>query len=351
MGEALGSSGDERIRIGFVGAGFMGQLVHLPNLTEMAGCEVVALADRRPRLARLVADRFGIPEVCGSHEKLCADASIDAIVQITSDDAHAPVSIDALNAGKHVYLEKPMATNLSDARRMVEAAGRNERQLMVGYMKRFDTGVELARSIIDDLKSSGELGTITHARGHCFAGNWVCNAGTPIQTDEPYPEIEPRPPAWLEEERIGEIYSINNLYCHNINLMRYLLGDVRALRFASLDGPTRLMVFTMDGYEAVLELGKVTADFWDEGVKVYFEDGWIEIHTPPPLLKNVPARVSVYRAGAIQQHVQPQAPRDWAFRRANVHFVTCIQSGATVRSSGADSIRDQELLEEAFRRF
>ncbi len=347
----MGSSGIERIRIGFVGAGFMGQLVHLPNFTEMDGCEVVALADRRPRLARLVAERFGIPVIRGSHEELCADETIDAIVQITSDDAHAPVAIDALNAGKHVYLEKPMATNLSDARRMVEVAERNGRQLMVGYMKRFDTGVEMARSIIDELKSSGELGGITHARGYCFAGDWVCNAGTPIRTDETYPEIEPRPPEGLEEDRIRDLYDFNNLYCHNINLMRHLLGEVRELRFASIDGPTQLMVLAMEGCDAVLELGRLTANFWDEGVKVYFEDGWVDIQTPPPLLKNVPAGISVYRAGAIQQHTQPQAPRDWAFRRANAHFVECIQSGATVRSSGADSIRDQELLEEAFRRF
>lgn len=345
------SSNNERIRIGFVGAGFMGQLVHLPNFTEMAGCEVVALAERRPRLARMVADRFGIARTCGSHEELCADPSIDAVVQITSDEAHAPVSIDALNAGKHVYLEKPMATNLSDARRMVEAAERNDRQLMVGYMKRFDTGVELARSIIDALKSTGELGAVTHARGHCFAGDWVCNAGTPIRTDETYPEIEPRPPDGLAEDRIRDMYAFNNLYCHNINLMRHLLGEVRALDYAALDGPTRLMVFAMDGCDAVLELGRLSANFWDEGVKVYFEDGWVEVFTPPPLLRNVPARVSVYRAGDVQEHTQPQAPRDWAFRRANAHFLECIRSGDPVRSSGADAIRDQELLEEAFRRF
>lgn len=347
----MGSSGSGKTRIGFVGAGFMGQLVHLPNLTEMDECEVVALADRRPMLAERVAERFGVARTCDSHVELCADPTIDAIVQITSDDAHAPVSIDALNAGKHVYLEKPMATNLPDARRMVEAADRNARQLMVGYMKRFDTGVELACSIIEELTTSGELGAITHARGHCFAGDWICNAGTPIRTDETYPEIEPRPPEGLDEDRIRDMYAFNSLYCHNINLMRHLLGEVRELRFASLDGPTRLVVFTMDGYDAVLELGRLSANFWDEGVKVYYEDGWVEVHTPPPLLKNVPAEVSVYRAGAIQQHTQPQAPRDWAFRRAIAHFVECIRTGAAVRSSGADSIRDQELLEEAFRRF
>ena len=351
MGDTVESSNEGRIRLGFVGAGFMGQLAHLVNLADMAGCKVVALADRRPILARRVADRYGVPRICGSHEELCADPSIDAIVQVTSDDAHAPIAIDALNAGKHVYLEKPMATNLPDARRMVEAAERNERQLMIGYMKRYDTGVELARSIITELRSTGELGTITHARGHCFGGDWICNAGPPETTDEPYPEIEPRPPEWMAEERIRAFYGLNNVYCHNINLVRYLLGEVQALRFAALDGPTKLMVLAMDGYDAVLDLGRLTSNFWDEAFKVYFEDGWVEIHTPPPLLRNVPAGVSVYKAGSEQRHCQPQAVRDWAFRRADAHFVECVGTGAPVRSSGADSIRDLELVEEAFRLF
>lgn len=339
------------VRIGFVGAGFMGQLAHLVNYTDMANCEVVALADRRPILASRVAKRYGVPRTCASHEELCSDASIDAIVQITSDDAHAPIAIDALNAGKHVYLEKPMATNLPDARCMVEAAERNQRQLMIGYMKRYDSGFELAQSIINGLISSGELGVVTHARGYCFGGDWISNIGPSEVTDEPYPEIETRSPRWLKEDRIRAFYEFNNLYCHNINLVRYLLGDVHALRFATLDGATKLLVLAMDGYDVILNLGRVSANFWDEGFKVYFEDGWVKIHSPPPMLRNVPAKVFVYKAGSINQHFQPQAVWDWAFRRADEHFVECIASGTPVRSSGADSIRDLELVEEAFRYF
>ncbi len=329
----------------------MGQLAHLVNFTDMVGCEVVALADRRPILARRVADRYGVPRICGSHEELCSDPSIDAIVQITSDDVHAPIAIDALNAGKHVYLEKPMATNLSDARRMVEAAERNDRQLMIGFMKRYDTGVEMARSIIDELRTTSELGKITHARGYCFGGDWTCNTGPSIKTDEPYPEIDPRPPERMDEERVRNYYRFNNIFSHNINLARYLLGEVHGVDYAVLDGPAYHLVVDMDGYKAVFDLGWVSANFWDEGFKVYFEDGWVEVHTPPPLLRNVPARVSVYKAGSIQRHLQPQASRGWAFQRADAHFVECVGTGAPVRSSGADSMRDLELMEEAFRRF
>ena len=339
------------IKIGFVGAGFMGQLAHLVNFTDISNCEVVALADYRIDLASRVADRYSIPKFCASHEELCADSSIDAIVHITSDDAHAPISIDSLNSGKHVYTEKPMATNLTDARRMVETAESRNRQLMIGYMKRFDPGIELARSILDELRMTNELGLITHVRGYCFKGDWVCSVGRAETTNESYPEIESRVPQWLPRNQIQEFYQFNNVYCHNINLARYLLGEVGALKFANLDSPTKLMVLNMDGYDVILELGSVTANFWEEGFKVYFEDGWVEVQSPPPLLRNVPAKVSVYKAGSIQQHIQPQSDWGGAFRRAAEHFIESIQTGNPVNPSGSNSIRDLEIVEEVFRRF
>jgi predicted dehydrogenase len=341
----------DTVRIGFVGAGYMGQLAHLANFVNLERCRVVALAERRPRLARLVAERYQIPKVCASHEELCADPDIDAIVEITSDDMHAPVAIDAMNAGKHVYLEKPMATNLADARAMVEAAERNRVKLVIGYMKRYDPGAELAKRIIDGLRASNELGPITYMRAHCFGGDWVCNIGKPITTDEAYPPVERRPPPGFTEQQIGDFYWINNVYCHNVNLIRYLAGPVQSVKYADLSGPTKLMVFGMDGFDVTLDVGRIGANFWDEEFKVYFQNGWVELFTPPPLLKNTPARVHVYKGGAVQEHLAPQAAWDWAFRRADEQFVECILNDTEPRSSGADSIRDLEIFDEVFRRF
>ena len=157
------------------------------------------------------AERYRIPKVYETHEELCADPSIDAVVEITSDDMHAPIAIDVMNAGKHVYLEKPMATNLPDARTMVDTADRNVVKLMIGYMKRYDPGIELAKSIIDKVRVSGELGDITHMRVHCFGGDWICNVGKPITTDEPYMPVKPRPPEGLSGDQIKDLYWMNNV--------------------------------------------------------------------------------------------------------------------------------------------
>lgn len=341
----------DTVRIGFVGAGYMGQLAHLANFVQLDGCKVVALAERRPRLARLVADHYRIPRVCASHEELCANPDIDAIVEITSDDMHAPVAIDAMNAGKHVYLEKPMATNLADAKVMVEAEARNGVKLVIGYMKRYDSGIELAKRLIDGFRASNELGAITHMRAHCFGGDWVCNIGKHLTTDEMYPAVDRRPPPGFSEQEIRDFYFINNVYCHDINLIRHLVGEVQSVKYADLAGSTKLMVFGMNGFDVSLEVGRLAANFWDEEFKIYFENGWVEIHTPPPLLRNTPARVDVYKGGSTHEHSQPQATWDWAFRRADEHFVNCILNDERPRSTGADSIRDLELFDEIFRRF
>lgn len=329
----------------------MGQLAHLANFVTFDNCEVVALAEHRPRLARMVAEHYRIPKVYGSHLDLCNDPEIDAVAEITSDDLHAPVAIDLMNAGKHVYLEKPMATNVEDARAMVEASQRNGVHLVIGYMKRYDSGVELARRIIDELRASNELGPITHVRAHCFGGDWVCNIGKHITTDEPYPEVFKRPPAGLSEQQVRDFYWINNVYCHDVNLLRYLVGDIKAVKYADLTGPTKIFIFGLEGFDAVLDVGHISANFWDEEFKIYFKDGWVEVHTPSPLLRNVPARVHVYKAGATQVHSQPQAVWDWAFKRADAHFIDCVLNKKEPRSSGADSIRDMELMEEIFRKF
>jgi predicted dehydrogenase len=341
----------EKVRVGFVGAGFMGQLAHLVNFSEMPQCDLVALAEHRPQLGKQVAERYRIPKVYKTHEELCADPTIDAIVEITSDDMHAPIAIDAMNAGKHVYLEKPMATNLPDARTMIETADRNNVKLMIGYMKRYDPGVELAKTIIDNVRQTGELGEITHMRVHCFGGDWICNVGKHITTDEPYPAVAPRHPEGLSESQVKDFYWINNVYCHNVNLIRHLIGDVVDIKYADLSGPTKLMVFEMGGFDVTLDVGHISSNFWDEEFKIYFQDGWIEIHTPPPLLKNTPAQISVYKAGKIQEHSQPQAAWDWAFKRSDEHFMSCILEDEQPRSTGADSIRDLEIFDEIFRKF
>ena len=104
----------ERIRIGFIGCGRAAQTVHLPYFAASDRCEITTLVDRRVELASELASQYGIGKVAGDHRVLRDDPEIDAVVMILREPLHAPVGIDLLRAGKHVFTEKPLSDRLPE---------------------------------------------------------------------------------------------------------------------------------------------------------------------------------------------------------------------------------------------
>ncbi len=340
------------VRVAVIGAGFMSQVAHIPNFTRAEGCEVVAICDVRERLAKMVAERYHVPRVYRSHEEVADASDVDACVVVVPDELHAPISIDLLKSGKHVFVEKPMATNVRDAREMVRAAERGGAILMVAYMKRYDPGCELARGLISQLVSEGRLGDVTFARAHCFAGEWVCGLSRLmryVEGEEERPPVEPRPPDWLPPGEYKRFRAFIDVYCHDVNLLRWLVGEPRRVLFAAFARGHCVSVLAYDGFNASLEAGFVRAHFWDEEFKVYFSEGWVEVRPPPPLLVNCPARVAVYEGGEARVLREPWPEWDWSFRREAQHFIDCVRSGEEPRTSGRDSLRDVELIEEIYK--
>ena len=97
------------LRFAYVGCGFMAQKVHIPNFRRMSGVDLVGLAEVRPRLAEKVAARFGIPRVYRSHEEVALDPDVAAVGVSAAFSQQAEIAADLLAAGKHVFMEKPMA--------------------------------------------------------------------------------------------------------------------------------------------------------------------------------------------------------------------------------------------------
>ena len=340
----------DKVRIGFVGCGLMGQLVHLPNLIELENCEVVALAELRPELGRQVAKKHGIPRFYTSHLELAGDPEVEAVVEVVGEDAHARVTTDLLSEGKHVLVEKPLATSVVEGEAMVRAADRSGVMLMVGFMRRFDSGVEVAKRYIDGLRESKEIGEITFVHCHRFGNDWSSNLGEPIATDEPYPETSKTAPLWLPEEMIDRFRTFNSAYSHNVDLLRHLLGEVQEVEYANITSSGKLVVLAFDGFQATIEAGSSPASFWDEVIKVYFSDGWVEIRLPPPLLRGVAADVEVYRAGTPQEVHIPKAPRGWSFLGVDRHFLDCVMRGDEPKSSGKDALETLRVVEAIFAR-
>lgn len=133
------------LKLGFVGCGYMGQLAHLENYVKLPNVEIVALAEGRPKLAQLVAARYGIPRVYAHHRELCKDEEVEAVVAITWFNLHYGIVRDLLQAGKHVATEKAMCLTMAGAEELTRLAEERGLVYQIGYMKRFDPGVRLAR--------------------------------------------------------------------------------------------------------------------------------------------------------------------------------------------------------------
>jgi len=113
----------DKIRMGFIGCGFMGQLAHIANYARLHDeCDLVAVADVRPLLAKKVAARYGIRETYTDHRELLEKADVDAVAAIMYYGHHYAVVPDVIESGRHLITEKPMACSASSAREWKAAA-------------------------------------------------------------------------------------------------------------------------------------------------------------------------------------------------------------------------------------
>ena len=149
----------KKIKVGVIGAGGIAQAAHLPSYQNVPGVEIVAVADVRRDAAHAAAQKFGIPRVFTSYEKLLALEEIEAVSVCTPNAFHKGPTLAALEAGKHVLVEKPMATNAREAAAMIAAAKKAKRILMVALNLRFASATQALKRAI----AGGALGDIYYA--------------------------------------------------------------------------------------------------------------------------------------------------------------------------------------------
>lgn len=164
----------QKVKVGIIGCGNISD-AYLTNCVHYEQLEVVALADLNAELAQSKAAAYGIGKVLTT-EQLLADPEIEVVLNLTIPQAHASISLAALEAGKHVYSEKPLAVSVEDGQRIIAKA--KERNLRVGVAP--DTvlggGIQTCRKLIDD----GIIGKPIAATGFMLSGgpeSWHPNPG------------------------------------------------------------------------------------------------------------------------------------------------------------------------------
>ena len=126
------------LRVAVVGCGGIAQMMHLPTLAERPDLfTIAALADVSRATAEAVAARYGVGTVSTDYRDVVGRPDVDAVL-LASSGSHAEPAMAALGAGKHLFVEKPLAFGRAETERIAEAARRSPGRLMIGYHKRFD---------------------------------------------------------------------------------------------------------------------------------------------------------------------------------------------------------------------
>lgn len=145
----------DRLRIGVVGLGWFGE-IHCETIVGVPNLELAALCTRKPDRLATIAEKFGVAKTSTDYRDLLADPDIDAVSIVTMWDQHTEPTVAALAAGKHVFLEKPMAHTVEDCRTILEAAKASKGILQVGHICRFNPRYRMAKQQIE----AGKIGKI-----------------------------------------------------------------------------------------------------------------------------------------------------------------------------------------------
>ncbi|GAH34836.1 unnamed protein product, partial [marine sediment metagenome] len=147
-----------KIKLGFIGSGYMGQRAHIANYATLPDVELVALAEGRTETAKAVAQRYGIKTTYSSHKEMLEKAKLDAVVAIMWFTLHHTVVPDIVEKGLPLLTEKPICVCPGTGKKLVKQAQEKGSIYQVGYMKRCDPGTRFVKKKIAQWKQSKEFG-------------------------------------------------------------------------------------------------------------------------------------------------------------------------------------------------
>ena len=196
------------IRVGVIGCGKIAQVRHIPEYTDNPNVKLAGFFDFNQERTQELADQYGA-KAYSSAGDLLNDPEIDAVSVCVANNAHAEISIQALEHGKHVLCEKPMAVTLADCEAMVDSAKRSGKILMIGQNQRLAKAHVQAKQLIQ----SGAIGDIITFRttfGHGGPETW---------------SIDPGKASWFFDKKRAAMGAMADLGVHKTDLIQFLLGQ------------------------------------------------------------------------------------------------------------------------------
>jgi predicted dehydrogenase len=356
-----------RLRIGVVGGGLVAQAMHLQYLAHLTSLfELVAVADPSATVRNALQRRYNLEATFEDHRALLDGTKLDAVVICSPSQTHAPATLDALEHGLHVFVEKPMCITLADADSIIEAQRRTGKVVQVGYMKRFDRAWERMREgLPESAESLRYVSVVVHDPEFVpffGPGDIVRGSDIPAEVLEAGREqmhAQVREAVGADSQDVVTAFegAFLGSLVHDVNVVHGLLermgeplpgqviggdwwnqgqavtGAVRLSNGARWDSA---WIQLLDVYE------------YRESVSFFFAE---EVHTlvfPSPWLKQSPTRYEVSRARDGARVAEAFESYEESFARELAHFHDCVVNGTECRTPPEQARLDMDVLTQMF---
>jgi predicted dehydrogenase len=345
-----------KLRTGVIGLGEVAQIIHLPVLESLPDrFEITAVCDVSPSLVEHIGTRYGVDARYTDASRMLAEAALDCVLVLNSDEYHAECVIAALERDIHVLVEKPMCLSPREAEAIIAARDRSNAQVMVGYMRRF------APAFVEAKEQLGDLGPISYVRVHDIIGQnrlIIDQTSTVFRPDDiPQEMIDDKweRAAKLVHEALGEVPEelqwsyrlLCGLGSHDLSAMRELIGTPRrvlaAHQWRKAGFITALLEY--DGFIVTYETGVDNQLRFDAHIEIYGEAAQMRIQYDTPYVRHLPTTVITERTvgDTLERSVSRPHLKD-PYTCEVEYFHDMIVGGTAPKTGPEDYLEDIELF-------
>lgn len=324
-----------KLRVAVIGCGSIAKYRHLIEYDQNTNVEIVAVCDIVEDRVNETAEKYNAKAFTNYEEVLKLD-EVDAISVCLPNYLHAPVSIAALKAGKHVLCEKPMATSRAEAKAMIEAAEKNNKKLMIAHNQRFVASHQKARALIE----SGAIGKIHSFRtafGHGGPEGWSADGKD----------------SWFFKKEEAFIGAMGDLGVHKADLLRYLLGEefvevasmieTGSKDFGDVDDNAVCILKSESGIIGTLAASWAYTAGEDNSTIIYGEKAILRLEDDPNyslIVQYTNGEVVKYELGAIQSNDSGGQTTSHTIN----HFVEAVLEDKEPLINGEEGMKSLEVI-------
>lgn len=347
----------QKLKTGIIGLGEVAQIIHLPILESLnQQFEIAALCDVSPGLLRWAGEKYRVQNLYSDASELALQNDLDAVLVLNSSEFHAQCAIAAIEQGKHVLIEKPMALTMSDAEAVIAAKNNAKVQVMVGYMRRFAPAFTQA---IEEIQTLGKIQYV-NIRDIIGPNRFFIDQTSKVHRFDDVPDSAKENRNTLSQqmmdEAVGDVpQAIKNVYtmlcglgCHDLSAMRELIGMPRRVVSAVQwnNGRFLVVVFEYDGFYATFEIGGDAQGRFGAHMEVLGQTKQLKLQYNTPYIRHLPTMLSIGEThqDAFQETVvRPTFKDSYTFELE--YFYDLITKGGNAKTSPEDYTEDLKLFQ------